>query len=257
MQLPRPSSRPHALKSASLLLITLLVSLVASSAAAQDSPILADRWLRVQQSPYFGQVPLFAGDVASVTLLVGPEDKRIEERTWRFNDQGWPLSTETTLNPGPNAFEFTSTWSYGSDGLLNRIEIGGRSSFVWFLSWGPSSVEVNADPTRWEYSYDPEADVLTELETSQQRQVQRVYEFHADGSFEYVYYIRGEDDEWEAGSTGSVSADNITLLTVAPTITNTLTIQERDDAGNPILAERVAEGAHEAVTPLAWLIDYR
>lgn len=257
MQHPRPSSRPLVLKSASLLLITLLFGLVASSAAAQDSPTLADRWLRVQQSPYFGQVPLFAGDVASVTLLVGPEDKRSEERTWRFDERGWPLSTETAFNPGPNALEFTSTWSYGADGLLNRIEIGGRSTFVWFLSWGPSSLEVNADPAHWEYSYDPEADVLTALETTQQGEVQRVYEFQADGSYEFVYYTRGEDGEWEAGATGSVGADNIVLLTVAPAITNTLTIQERDDAGNPVVAERVTEGDHEAVTPLTWLIEYR
>lgn len=254
---PRPSSRPRPRRNAALLLIMLLAALFASSAAAQDSQTLADRWLRVQQSPYFGRVPLFSGDVASVTLMVGAEGKESEIRTWNFDERGWPLSTETALNPGPSALEFVSTWSYGADGLLNRIEIGGRSSFVWFLSWGESSLEVNGDPNRWEYTYDPEADVLTELESTPQGEVRRVYDFNADGSIGFTYYSQDEEGEWQEGAKGSVSADNIVLLTLGATITNTITIEERDDAGNPVLAERVTEGAHEAVTPLSWQIEYR
>lgn len=213
--LPQPARRPTYRRPARLLL-ALLAALLVASAAAQSPPKFADRWLRIQQSPYFGQIPLFTGDVASVTYMSGAEGKETEIRTWTFDERGWPLSTETALNPGPNAFEYTSVWSYDAD-----------------------------------------ADVLEQIETFPQGQIRRVYAFNTDGSYHFTFYGQDEDGEWQATGTGSVSAENITLFTGSDTITNTTTLQERDEAGNPTLAERVAVGAYNAVTPLRWQSEYR
>lgn len=242
---------------AALLLAVLLTALFASSALAQAPSTFADRWLRVQHSAYFGQIPLLTGNVASVTYMAGEEGKETEIRTWTFNERGWPSSTETAFNPGPNAFEYTSTWTYGSDGQLNRVEIGGRSSFVWFLSWDDASLEINGDPFHWEYAYDAEADVLTQLETFPQGQIRRVYQFNADGSYEFTNYSKDEEGEWQPSASATVSAENIMLVAGGATFKNTTTVTERDEAGNPVSAERVTTGEREAVTPLYWQIEYR
>lgn len=258
MQHLRHSARRRPFARAALVLAALLAVTVVTSALAQAPSTFADRWLRVQHSAYFGQIPLFGSEVASVTYRSGADGKETEIRTWNFGERGWPLSTETALNPGPNAFVYTSTWTYGTDGQLNRVEIGGRSSFVWFLSWDDSSLEVNGDPFHWEYTYDADADVLTQLETHPQGQIRRVYEFNADGSYRFTNYAKDEDGEWRStGASATVNTENIMLVTASDTFKSITTITERDEAGNPVVAARVMEGAREGTTPLFWQIEYR
>ncbi|MFA5552244.1 MAG: hypothetical protein WDA03_11590 [Trueperaceae bacterium] len=258
---PHLSRAPRPFVTTLLTVLTLLATTLVPTAAAQgatgERATLADRWLRAQFTPYFGKVPLLSGEVAEVTYTSGEEGSEAEIHTWRFNQAGWPESTESDLNPASGAFLYNSTWSYGSDGLLNRIEIGGRSSYVWFFSWGANSLEVNGDPFYWQYTYDPTQDVLTQLETVNEVEFRRVYEFNADGSYSFTAYALDDEGEWVAASTAVVDSQNLLVGTYSDAFNNETTIVERDEAGNPVAGERVTSGGREAVTPLFWEVKYR
>lgn len=237
--------------------LAFLSSGLAQGDPSQDGSPLADRWLRAQNHPAFGLVPRLTGDVAEVRFTIGLEGAETEERTWSFNARGWPTSTYAVIRSEAGSNEFTTSWSYDAAGRLGHIEIGGRVTSIWFFSWGQDTVEVNSGDVRWEYTYDAENDVLTQLEVGPQYEQQRVFEFREDGSYDFTYYGRNEQGEWQAGSTGSVSAEGLSQLITTPVVTMTSSVTARDEAGNPAEGERQSRGFNDGTSALFWVVQYR
>ena len=256
------ASRRHTwpvLLAAWLLAALVLAGLTSASAqgptTSQPDPF-HDRWLRALMLPGVDEVPHFVGTVAEVTRTAANGGRVTEKRVWRLDERGWPTITELTLFANNAEYTYSSTWTYGSDGLPTTIELGGGTHDVMFLSWGPSTVDVSsATHTLW-FTYDAARDVL-EVNQTQPNEVRRVFTFEADGSYSYEFSSKDEEGRMQVAATGTVDSNNLRTGSVSSSLTSSLSVSDRDERGNPLAATLTRTGAAAGTTDLAWDITYR
>src|SRR5690606_11569801 len=177
-------------------------------------------------------------------------------RVWRLDERGWPIDTELTLFANNTEYTYTSSWSYGSDGLPSIIEIGGGTHDVLFLSWGESTVELSAALTETRLTYDAARRVL-EAEQTLPNEVRRSFTFRPDGSYEYEFSTKDENGEWRPPTIGAADSANVRTAVATTAVTSSLVVSERDERGNPLAATRTRSGTVSGTTELAWTTVYR
>ena len=241
---------------AALCLVLLTATTAAQGTDASDSAAFQDRWLRAIILPGVDEIPHFAGPVAEVTRTDTNNGVVTEARVWRLDERGWPTDTELTLFANNTEYTYTSSWSYGSDGLPSIIEIGGGTHDVLFLSWSESTVEISSALTETRFTYDAARDVL-EAEQTLPNEVRRSFTFRPDGSYEYEFSTKDENGEWRPPSTGAADSANVRTAVATTAVTSSLVVSERDDRGNPLAATRARSGTVSGTTELAWTTVYR
>lgn len=216
-----------------------------------------ESWLRSLGLAFLDQTPRFEGEVAEVTRIKAADGNVTERRVWRFDERGWPTTTEMTIYANNAEFSYTTDWTYDSSGLPTIIEVGGRQSTLYFLSWGEADVEITSDSVQVVYGYDAVRDVMTSEETTKANEVRRVFEFHDDGSHDFTFSSRAEDGSWSSTTSGTADHHKVRTASQSPVVTVVTTVAAHDSHGNPIEAEAVWSGQRSSTNELTWEIVYR
>jgi len=258
---PGSSRRPrrHVPFAAWFLAALMLAGLASASAqgpTTSQPDRFHDRWLRALMLPGVDEVPHFVGTVAEVTRTAANGGRVTEKRVWRLDERGWPTITELTLFANNAEYTYSSTWTYGSDGLPTTIELGGGTHDVMFLSWGASTVDVSSATHELRFTYDAARDVL-EANQTLPTEVRRVFTFQPDGSYDYEFFSKGEDGQMQAAATGTVDSNNLRTGSVSSSLTSSLSVSDRDERGNPLAATLTRTGAAAGTADFAWDITYR
>lgn len=251
----RGRALPHVWLFVALTFAVLTTANAQGSDTSRSDPF-HDRWLRSLMLPGVDEIPHFAGPVAEVTRSSASGGRVTEARVWRLDERGWPTDTELTLFANNAEYTYTSSWTYGSDGLPTTIEIGGGTHDVVFLSWGASSVDVASSTSEMRFTYDTARDVL-EVNQTVPNEVRRVFTFQPDGSYSYEFFSNDENGTMQLAATGTVDSSNLRTGSASSTFATSVSVSERDERGNPVAATMARSGAVTGAVDLTWDITYR
>lgn len=236
-------------------LLSSLGAALAQEGDSVDANPFHDRWLRSLVLPGVDEIPRFDGRVAEAVRTVETDGAVTEQRVWRFDERGWPTSTELTIKANNQEFNYRTVWHYGADGLPMTIDIEGSVTDSMFLIWSFDTVETESARESSRHSYDSERDVIT-VEQSAPNEIRREFDFREDGSYSFRFQGRDEDGRWQETLVGEADASNLKTLIQTPVISTELEVVERDARGNPVEAVRTRTGNVSGASTLRWDVVY-